>query len=194
MKQIAIGFLYAELSWSQTGSGNANTVGTCNTTVTGSNNQLTITCTGSGLNDKAAKNIVALLNAVLTKEPDKTILNAKLDAILDALRSSSPNVRDEAKNRKLRETLAGFLVTGKTLVDRCRSDAPGSNIAEDVRQLSARVESWLGSNLGPEYVAQFRSIPEPGISLMGMSVERSNLWYVLNQRGALINKFIDELK
>lgn len=103
-------------------------------------------------------------------------------------------IRDEARNRKVRETLGTFMRIGIALRDRCASDAPTSTLDREAQSWFDQVLVYLKANLDSSFADQFLMTVPTALSPGGVPQQRVGLWHGLNDRVQSLNRFIDQLK
>ena len=87
MRTLFVVFLLcSSFSWAQSKT-EVHSNGVCSPAIGGNVNTITVTCTG--MDQATAKQMVSLLNALLAKEPDRKVVIARLDSIIETLKKSS---------------------------------------------------------------------------------------------------------
>jgi ElaB/YqjD/DUF883 family membrane-anchored ribosome-binding protein len=132
--------------------------------------------------------------------PDPKI--AVLEQQIGSLRSQQEQLlsqqakSEEAKKRmrEIRKRLGEFLGRGQQLMALCANEKiPPPN--KEANEWAEETEKYLGHNLGPEYIARFRS--GAGMPLTASSIVElghRNLWSELNVRVYRLEQFLSELK
>lgn len=134
------------------------------------------------------------LNTRLNNNPQLPISNETAEL----LRLQKAESERREKRKEMRQIISQNLSQGNALLERIQlSNMSNELVSQKFKDWVMKTETYLGKNLGQDYVVRFRS-PE-GIQTLipagpPMSLERMNLYWSVYFRNVRLNQFLEELK
>ena len=136
--------------------------------------------------------------APFTPDPKIAILEQQISSLRlqqeQLLSQQGESEKAKKRRTEIRKRLGEFLGRGQQLMALCSNEQVSPPLRE-ANEWGEETEKYLAQNLGPEYVARFRSaagMPLAATSIVGLA--HRNLWSALNARVYRLEQFLSELR
>lgn len=117
-----------------------------------------------------------------------------LESLRAQLRRQAEAADDGRKRAAIRAQLAGFMDSGRTLLNKYVESHADAGIEKQLNQWYAESLKYINDNLGTDYAAQYRQSTSSGLGIAGFPVAKMGIVDGINARLRHLTTFIDRLR